>query len=144
MGKVTGIAWRSRLARLTVGAVLLSNLSAALPFLFNPRPFVPAFELEGWVGELLVRSIGLLFLMWVIPYLPVLLDPLRYRCCLIVIITQQIIGLAGESWFWKMAPAGHTALQAVGGRFILFDSAGLFLLLIALWSLRAQSGSTGA
>ena len=69
------------LVRGLILAVLLANLSAAIPFVLHPQDYVWAFEVQGSVGEVIVRSIGLLFLMWVVPYAPVLLRPARYRVC---------------------------------------------------------------
>ena len=125
------------LARSIILLVLLSNLSAALPFLWQPARYAPAFELEGVVGKTLVRSIGLLFLMWIVPYLPAAWNPVEQRSCLLVILVQQMIGLVGESWLWWQLPPGHAALRATGTRFILFDAVGLLLLLIA-WYVSAR------
>lgn len=108
--------------------VLLANLSAALPFVLYPQAYAWAFEVQGSVGEVIVRSIGLLFLMWVAPYAPALLRPARYRVCLIVILVQQSIGLLGETWMYRALPPGHPALRATGLRFIVFDAVGLVLL----------------
>ncbi|MGC9398173.1 MAG: hypothetical protein ACP5HM_03445 [Anaerolineae bacterium] len=119
--------------RLAVSAVLVANLSAAVPFWLHPAAYAPAFELEGSVGEVLVRSLGLLFAMWVVPYLPAIWDPVRHRVCLSVIVVQQLVGLTGELWLWWTLPPGHAALRATGLRFILFDTAGLILLSGARW-----------
>lgn len=115
-------------------AVLLWNLSAALPFILTPEAYAGAFELSGTVGAVLTRSIGVLFVMWVIPYFPVLRDPERYRVCLTVILVQQFVGLAAETWMAVTLPAGHATLLATGRRFITFDAAGMVLLLAA-WML---------
>ncbi len=131
-------------ARFAVLAVFLSNLSAAIPFLVRPASFAPAFELEGAVGAVMVRAIGLLFLMWVVPYVPVIVAPRRCRLCLGVIVAQQVIGLAGESWLWLTTPAGHRALRAMGRRFILFDTVGLLVLLLAACQLFVHSDRRGA
>ncbi len=124
----SGRVW---LVRALIAPVLLWNLSAALPFVGDPAPYVPAFELEGVPGMIMVRSLGLLFLMWNVPYLPALLDPRRWGMCVSVILAQQALGLAGELWMALTLPAGHGALLATGQRFIAFDSAGLLLLLLA-------------
>ncbi len=121
-------AWR---ARALIAPVLLWNLSAALPFVADPASYAPAFELQGVPGLILVRSLGLLFLMWNVPYVPALLDPLRHRVCVSVILAQQALGWAGEVAMAFTLPAGHTALFETGLRFILFDSAGLVLLALA-------------
>ncbi len=144
-GKVAQHRLRSRRVaiRILVLAVFLSNLSAALPFLLAPGRFAPSFELEGEVGAVMVRSVGLLFLMWIVPYVPVILSPKHARPCLWVILVQQILGLGGEMWMW-LRMEGHATMRATGARFILFDSAGLALLIVALLLGRTQSGRTGA
>ncbi len=144
-GKVAHHRLRSRewVIRLPVLIVFLSNLSAALPFLLVPDRFTASFELDGEVGAVMVRSIGLLFLMWIIPYVPILLSPERSPSCLWVILVQQLLGLGGESWMW-LRTEGHAVLRATGARFIFFDSVGLALLVVALWLSRSHSGRTGA
>jgi len=117
--------------RALIAPVFLWNLSAALPFVFDPAPYVPAFELSGVPGAVMVRSLGLLFLMWNVPYLPALLAPRRWRVCVTVILIQQALGLAGEVWMALTLPAGHATLLSTGLRFIAFDSAGLLLLSLA-------------
>ncbi len=116
-----------------VSLVFLSNLSAAVPYVLWPARYQQGFEVDGIAGTVLVRSIGLLFLMWVVPYVPAILQPVRFRACVGVIIVQQLIGLGGEVWMWLTLPAGHPALYATGTRFIIFDSVGLGLLLGAWW-----------
>ncbi len=74
---------------------------------------------------------------------------MRYRICLYVIMVQQCIGLAGELWMWLRLPPGHPGLFTTGRRFILFDGAGLALLLLALLLTRnvpysSSEGSTSA
>lgn len=128
---------RAWLARALTLPVLLWNLSAALPFVLRPERYAGNFELSGDVGAALVRSIGLLFLMWNAPYVPALLDPARYRVCLAVIVAQQTLGLAGETWLALALPPGHPALLATGLRFITFDAAGWALLALA-WGLGAR------
>lgn len=126
------------LARAAIALVLVSNLSAAVPMLLWPDRYAGGFEVAGTPGLVLVRSIGLLFLMWVVPYVPAILHPQRYRVCLIVILAQQCIGLLGESLMALSLPAGHPALWATGTRYILFDTAGLFLLGAAWYLSRPQ------
>jgi hypothetical protein len=122
--------------------VLASNLSAAVPMVLWPDRYTGGFEVAGTPGLVLVRSIGLLFLMWVVPYVPAILHPQRYRICLMVILAQQCIGLLGESLMAVVLPAGHPALWATGTRYIIFDTAGLFLLGAAWYLSRPSSGAT--
>ena len=53
----------------------------------------------------------------------------------VVILAQQAIGLAGETWMWATLPPGHAALRATGLRFIAFDGAGLVGMGLAFWLL---------
>lgn len=114
--------------------VWLWNLSAAVPFVLTPERYTWSFEVSGAVGEVFVRSLGLLFLMWVVPYGPALLNPYRHRVCVGVAVIQQLIGLLGESWMALTLPPGHAILLATGRRFIAFDAAGL-VLLVGAWLL---------
>jgi len=113
------------LARLVVGIVFLFNVTCALAFVTQPDRYAPGFEVSGVPGRVLVRGIGILFLMWNATYPPVLVRPDRHRTLFAVILAQQAIGLAGETWMWATLPTGHAALWATGLRFIAFDAAGL-------------------
>ena len=113
------------LARLVVGIVFFFNVTCALAFVAQPDRYAPGFEVSGVPGRVLVRGIGILFLMWNATYPPVLVRPDRHRTLFAVILAQQAIGLAGETWMWATLPTGHAALWATGLRFIAFDAAGL-------------------
>ncbi|MBP7692920.1 MAG: hypothetical protein KA764_13440 [Anaerolineales bacterium] len=115
-------------ARLAVGLVGAVNVACALAFLFQPERYTAAFEVAGRPGQVMVQALGLAFLMWNATYPPVLWNPERQRALLSVIVAQQALGLAGETWLWWQLPPAHTALAATGLRFILFDGAGLLLL----------------
>jgi hypothetical protein len=129
-------ATRARWARIGLGIVLAANLSAAIPYVLDPAAYAGAFELGGAPGAAMVRGIGILFLMWNATYLPVIVDPLRQRTLFVIVLAQQVIGLAGESWILASLPPGHAALAASGLRFIAFDGAGLVLLLAAFLGTR--------
>jgi hypothetical protein len=118
-------------ARVLVAAVCAWNLSAAIPFVLNPARYAPGFEVSGAGGEALVRGLGVAFLMWQIPFLPVLWNPRRNRTYFLVILAMQAVGLAGESMMMASLPLGHVALRSTGWRFIAFDGAGLALLALA-------------
>jgi hypothetical protein len=124
------------IARILVGAVFAVNVGCALSFLARPEAYAPGFELSGVPGRVLVRGLGILFLMWNATYPPVILQPARHRLLFGVVLAQQAIGLAGEAWVWLALPEGHDALRATGLRFIVFDAAGL-LVLIAAYALSA-------
>jgi hypothetical protein len=83
-----------------------------------------------------VRGFGILFLMWNVPYLPVILSP-QQRVLFTVILIQQALGVIGETWLYLTLPAGHDALRATGLRFIIFDAGGLLLMAAAWLFLRA-------
>jgi hypothetical protein len=129
MGRERWLAW---VVRVGVAVVCGWNLTAAIPFAVAPADYTASFEVAGAGGEALVRGVGILFLMWQVPFAPVILEPSRYRVCLICLLVMQAIGLAGESWMMIQLPAGHAALSATGWRFIAFDSAGLVILAAAV------------
>ena len=141
------INWRLVLARVSLGAVLLWNLSAAVPFVVRPEPYLASFQVSGVGGMALVQGLGVAFLMWQIPFVPAIWRPARNRICLWVVLVMQLVGLVGESWMMAGLPAGNAALRATGWRFILFDSAGLVLIVIALFLVRrhrrARTSSSG-
>jgi hypothetical protein len=119
--------------RIIIASVFLLNVQCALVFIIDPGSYAPGFELSGEVGLVMVRALGIAFLMWNVTYPPVIFSPMRHRTLFGVVVAQQLIGLLGESWLATTIQAtGHATLQASIGRFILFDGAGLMLMLIAL------------
>lgn len=118
--------------RVFIGAVAALNLQCAILFLAHPEAYAAGFELSGLPGEKIVQGMGILFLMWNIPYLFALANPLEHRVSLLEAVCMQAVGLAGESWLYSTLPAGHAVLRASAVRFIVFDGAGLALLLAAL------------
>jgi hypothetical protein len=120
------------LARLLIGAVLAMNLQAALAFLLTPERYAPGFEVSGAAGAALVRSFGLLFLMWNVPYAVAAWHPLRQRISLWEAVAMQALGVGGETLLWLALGPGHPALTATVTRFIVFDAAGLAALVAAM------------
>ena len=116
------------IARLLIGLVTAWNLQAAFVFIFSPSRFVHAYELSGAAGEAAIRGFGLLFLMWTVPYLFALKDPLRYQLALTFALLMQSIGLIGESYILSTLTADHLILKGSIWRFIAFDGAGLLML----------------
>jgi hypothetical protein len=114
-------------ARIIVLLVCSWNLTAAIPFVLDPSGHVRSFEVSncGIGGELLVRGLGVAFLMWQVPFLPVIWHPGRNRVCFCCLLGMQAIGLAGEILMLVGLPDGHASLRAIGWRFIALDSAGL-------------------
>lgn len=120
--------WAVRAALL---AVLIANMTAAIPFVLRPADYAAGFELSGVAGEAAVRGFGLLFLMWAVPFIPAIIHPIRHRIAFVCVLAMQVIGVVGESLMLLGLPAGHDALRTTGLRFTMFDGAGLVLLLIA-------------
>ena len=132
---------RSYLARIMIGLVTAWNLLAAVTFILWPASYVSAYELSGVPGETAVRGVGVLFLMWNVPYLVALWDPVRYRPALVLALTMQFIGLTGEIFILSNLSFDHVILRASILRFIAFDAAGLILLLIAYLLVRPGHGA---
>jgi hypothetical protein len=89
----------------------------------------------------MVRGMGVLFLMWNVPYAVAVIDPRRYRISLYEAVAMQTIGLVGESLIYWSLPSGYTVARGSILRFVYFDAAGLVLLLLAAWITRVkQSG----
>ncbi len=118
------------LARLALIVVFFFNVSCALAFVVRPAAYAPGFEVSGVVGEVLVRGIGILFLMWNVTYPLAIWDPWRCRWLFLIVIIQQAIGLTGETWMLLALPAGHAALATTGWRFVAFDGGGLVAMLV--------------
>ena len=119
------------LARLLIGLVFFFNVECAVVFLAVPQQYVASFELSGSPGEGMLRGLGLLFLMWNVPYAVALWNPARQRTSLYQAVAMQVIGVVGESLLLATFPAGHAAIRESLGRFILFDVSGLLLLALA-------------
>jgi hypothetical protein len=119
--------------------VILWNVQCAVAFLAAPRTYAPGFELSGLPGEAMVRGLGVLFLMWNVPYFVALLHPVRHRTSLYEAVAMQAIGLVGESLILWTLGAGHHLVSSTLLRFIAFDGAGLVALLVAVWVTRGSS-----
>lgn len=119
------------LIRILIGIVLAWNVQAGIVFILSPASFVHAYGLSGIPGEAAVRGFGILFLMWNVPYLYAVIDPLRFRLGLVFALWMQSIGLLGESYIYFTLPLAEYVLRSSILRFVLFDSAGLAILLLA-------------
>ena len=102
-------------ARVLVATVCIWNLTAAVPFVLNPTGYTRSFELvgAGLGGEVMVRGLGVAFLMWQIPFLPVIWHPGRHRTCFLCLLGMQLVGLVGESIMLAGLPGGHAPLRAI-------------------------------
>jgi hypothetical protein len=119
------------LARLLIAIVFFINVEVGLEFVIRPQVFAPGFEVSGVVGATIVRAIGVLFLMWNVPYAFAAYHPVNHHTSLYEALIMQTIGLVGESYILWSLPAGHPAAAATITRFIAFDGSGLVALLIA-------------
>ena len=126
-------------ARLLIGAVFAWNVQCALVFLAAPGAYTAGFELSGIAGEAAVRGMGILFLMWNVPYAVALWHPQKHRTALFEAAAMQAIGVAGESLLLAGLPASAAILRELVSRFIAFDAAGLALLLAAVLLQRASA-----
>lgn len=127
-------------SRLLIAAVFIWNVQCAVAFLVSPAPYAAGFELEGATGEAMVRGIGVLFLMWNVPYAVALWHPVRFRVALAEALAMQSIGLLGESLIFAALPPANLLARTSIARFIGFDAAGLLLLLAAAWVASAFRG----
>ena len=128
------------ISRLLIAIVAAWNLQAALIFVISPETFVHAYELSGVPGEASVRGVGILFLMWNVPYVFAVIHPIRFRLGLVFAMLMQLIGLLGESYIFSTLTMEHTVLRGSILRFIIFDGIGLVLLFFA-WLLSRQMGT---
>lgn len=120
------------LARLLILPVLAWNVQCAAAFVLWPHAYAPGFALSGVPGAAAVRGMGILFLMWNVPYAVAAWNPLRWRVSLYEAAAMQAIGLVGESLLLAGLPGNEAALRAAVARFVAFDAAGLLLLLAAV------------
>lgn len=119
------------IGRALIGLVFFFNVQCALAFLIAPQAFAPGFELEGPVGAGMVRGMGLLFLMWNIPYAFALVDPVKQRVSVYEAVAMQAVGFLGETLLLLTFEPGHATLRSTMLRFIAFDGGGLAALLLA-------------
>lgn len=129
---------RVRIARFLMGLVVFINLQSALVFFIKPERFAPAYELTGTPGEVAIRGFAVLFVMWNVPYIVALINPLKYRVSLYEAIAMQSIGLAGESFILWTLPAENIILRGSILRFIAFDGGGLIALIAAARITKSQ------
>jgi hypothetical protein len=122
------------LARLLIAPVFFFNVQCAVAFLIAPQLYATSFELSGPPGEGMLRGLGLLFLMWNVPYAVALWNPARRRISLYEALVMQAIGVVGESLILATFPPGHAVIRESIWRFIIFDGGGLALLILAAWA----------
>lgn len=139
--KVLSRLW---VARVLIALVTIMNVQAAFQFMLQPQDYAWGFELSGIPGEAVVQGMGLLFLMWNIPYMFAAVEPLKNFVSLISAVIMQLIGVSGESLILLRLPGGYPMIESSVTRFIIFDGAGLVVLLVALLLIHPlRKGSSG-
>jgi hypothetical protein len=123
---------REWVAQVLIGIVVFFNLDAAFSFMLHPDLYAPGFEISGIPGRAVTQGMGLLFLMWNVPYLFALVKPVRNFTSLIEAVLMQAIGVIGETILLLNLPGSHPLITTTTERFIIFDGGGLVLLIIAL------------
>ena len=129
-------------ARVLVAIVFAWNLQCALAFIFDATSVMGAYQLYGSVGVATLQGVGIAFLMWNATYPAVIVSPDRFRSLFVVILVQQIIGLVGEAWIMMTLGPGTETLAGSIMRFIIFDGAGLVLLMVAFGLTRRMPKET--
>ncbi len=124
--------YRIWIVRFLIGLVVFFNLESAIAFLIHPDVYTSSYELSGIPGDAAIRGFAILFCMWNVPYLFAFWHPIKYHISLWESVLMQATGLLGESWLVSQIPTEFGLLRNSIFRFIIFDGAGLLLLLIAL------------
>jgi hypothetical protein len=115
-----------------IGIVFFINIQAGFDFYFNPEKYTAAFELSGIPGDISVAGVGLLFIMWNVPYAFALWNPVKNSISLVQASIMQLVGVIGETALLYRFSAQEFPYLAISiKRFIYFDGVGLILLLLA-------------
>lgn len=117
--------------------VFVVNVQCALGFALTPEAYMGAYELAGIPGRVATQGIGIAFLMWNCTYPLAIWQPRRHRTLAGIVLTQQVVGLVGESVIRATLPAGHNLLASSIDLFIAFDAIGLVLMAASLAALLA-------
>ena len=121
-------------ASLLIGIVFTINIQAGFDFYINPEKYTAAYELSGIPGDISVAGVGLLFIMWNVPYAFALWNPVKNTISLIQSTIMQLLGVIGETaLLYRFSPQDFPYLASSIKRFIYFDGTGLILLLLACY-----------
>lgn len=119
-------------ASILIGIVFIINIQAGIDFYFNPEKYTAAYELSGIPGEISVSGVGLLFIMWNVPYAFALWNPVKNAISLVQATIMQALGVIGETaLLCRFSAQDFPFLARSIKRFIYFDGAGLILLILA-------------
>ncbi len=127
--KSKSVVW---ISRILIAAVTVMNVQAAFQFMLTPQNYAYGFEMTGAAGEAMLRGMGLLFLMWNIPYMFAAYHPVRHFISVVEAVIMQFIGVTGETLILLGMPEGHPLIEASVKRFIIFDGSGLVFLAVAM------------
>jgi hypothetical protein len=130
---------RNWIARLLIFLIVADNFQAAILFLFHPDGVASSFELTGLISNSIIQGMGLLFLMWCVPYVVALINPAGNRVSLYESIAMQAIAVVGETTLLILLPVKLPSLEATVLKFVVFDLGGLVLLLLAACLTRKES-----
>ena len=129
--------------RLLIAIVLIWNVQCAITFLLQPHLYAPGFQLsQDLIGITVIRSLGLLFLMWNVPYLFAFVHPLRWKILPLVILVQQFTAVIGELWILSTLSSETQILNSIR-KFVYFDFGGLILLSLAFILTRRKPTQKG-
>ncbi len=119
--------------RICFCVVFLLNIQCALGFALFPGDYVASYQLEGPAGLAAIRGIGVAFLMWNATYPVFIVAPRKFKVLGWVVIVQQVVGLVGESFILVSiaSMSGMELLRSSILRFIIFDGAGLVIMVIS-------------
>jgi hypothetical protein len=134
---VAAVKAKTWIIRALIAPVVFFNLQCSYEFLVHAERYAPSFDLYDLTGTYMVQGFGLLFLMWNIPYLSALFDPIRHATSLTEAVIMQAIGAVGETLLLLNVQPDYQNLHASVIRFIYFDAGGLIPLLIA-WLIRKK------
>lgn len=129
--KKNKVYWQEVFSRILIAIVTFLNLQAAFQFMFAPEKYSPGFEVVGTPGDALIQGMGLLFLMWNIPYIVAIIDPDKHFTSLIEALIMQAIGVVGETALLFSLKGEHALIHESVIRFIIFDGGGLVFLIAA-------------
>jgi len=122
------------LSQFLITIVFISNTSAAFSFMVDPKAYIGSFELSGVPGEVALIGTAILFIMWQVPYVFALTDPVFRFASLQEAIIMQTLGLVGESLLYNQIVTEYSVLRSSIARFIYFDGFGL-IFLISAWAI---------
>lgn len=128
--------------RLLYLAVFISNMICIVAFVCSPADYIYSYEVNGSTGACAaIQGLGIAFAMWNTTYPFFIISPAKNKTLGLVIIVQQIVGLAGELYIQQGLSSDSLVLSESISRFVYFDAGGLILLIAGYIILRVKSGN---